>query len=315
LFVVLGFAGLAVVLLLQNVAAALLPDELIWTVSFALASSFCVLAAGAWSALFWKKYCQSCGCRFRSNHKLERNDPEYRFPSRFCVLNGLALFFLCVVGRYVMELLSGAVYPMIVGQAVGSTLGVLVWTAIFVPCQGLVWVFLRMRIRRDLVWAMLFLLPAIWLGTDCLYKSVPTVAAREILAWGELATLPESATDIKIFAWSSLFSGEEFLRFRASPDDIERFLETSPILERVECQDYSKDRMRLPIPKDYGMKEEHFMGPHEYFSPEAHAPEWYREEFRGPGRRYIIHPKRYHYPGEVIIDDEKNLVFVYLCFS
>lgn len=310
---VLAVAGLAVVLLLQNVAAVLLPDKLMWAVSFALVSSFCVLAAGAWSSLFWKKYCQSCGYRFRSNHKLERNDPEYPFPLRFCVLNALTLFFLCVVGRYMMELLSGAVYPMIVGQAIGSTIALFVWVALFLPCQGFVWVFLRLKIRRDLVWAMLFLLPAIWFGTDCLYKSVPTVAARGILAWGELATLPDSATEIKIFAWSSLFSGEEFLRFRASPDDIERFLETSPILKNAECQTYSKDRMRLSFPKDYGM--EHFMDPHEYFQPVGHAPQWYREEFRGPGRRYIIHPKRYHYPGEVIIDDEKNLVFVYLCFS
>jgi hypothetical protein len=111
-------------------------------------------------------------------------------------------------------------------------------------------------------------------------------------------------------------SGEEFLRFSATAGDIAVFLETSPILKNKEYQRYSKDRMRLPYSKEsFKSIYENISEPHEYFMPEAHAPDWYIEEIKGDGRRYNFRPKRYHYPGEVIVDDEKNIVFVYLCFS
>ena len=215
----------------------------------------------------------------------------------------------------IFMLISHASLGIIVVEAIFAAFPTAFFICLSLPYQTVLHRFFRRRIRSTVLWAILFLLPAILLGGDSLYRSLPKVKARRILAHGELAPLPESATDVKVFTWSSLFSGEEFLQFRAAPIDIERFLNTSSILRDAECQKYSRDRMRLQFPKDYGMKEEHLMGPHDYFSPEAHAPEWYKEELRGPGRRYIIHPKKYHYPGEVIIDDDENLVFVYLCFS
>jgi hypothetical protein len=92
-------------------------------------------------------------------------------------------------------------------------------------------------------------------------------------------------------------------------------LDESPILEGKECEKFSKERMRLKYPKDYGSKEEHFGHGHQYFRPDPSAPDWYIEEIEGTGRRYEIQPEGYHYPGEVIVDYEKHLVFVMLVFS
>ena len=110
-------------------------------------------------------------------------------------------------------------------------------------------------------------------------------------------------------------SGEEYLKFKASPDDIELFLAASPILKDKECVNYTEDKMRLAYPEDYKENEGLYNTPHEYFFPHHMAPDWYKGEIEGLGRRYEIQPDGYHYPGEVIIDDESGIVFVYLIFS
>jgi hypothetical protein len=106
------------------------------------------------------------------------------------------------------------------------------------------------------------------------------------------------------FDWSSPFSGEWYLRFRAGPEDIEKFLAASRSLERRECQRFSPERMLLPSP---GNSEE--PGRHEYYVPDSMAPPGYRPELRGRGGRYMYHK------GEVIIDDETHLVYVKVIWS
>jgi len=73
--------------------------------------------------------------------------------------------------------------------------------------------------------------------------------------------------------------------------------------------------MRLPSPDDPGKSWQYREAEHEVFVPDPSTPDWYKQEIRGPARRYIIRPKGYHYPGEVLVDDEENFVFVQLCFS
>jgi len=308
-------AGLVVLLLLENSAAVLLPDKLMLILSFALVFSFCVLSSAAWSAFLGTKRCVSCGHRFRPLYGTEQREAETDFPIRLFVLNTLLLFLICVVGRYVMELLSGAVFSMIVIEVVESTITLLIFIVLSLGYQVVVYLLLKTRIRRELLWAILLLVPAIVLGADCLYKSLPTVAARRILSHGELAPLPESAVDIKVFIWASLFSGEEFLRFRASPDDIERFLDESPILRGAECERFSRKRMRLHSPHDPKKWGEYQEAGHELFVPDSSAPPWYKEEIKQGGRRYIIHPEWGHYPGEVIVDGEEQIVFIKVVWS
>jgi len=220
-----------------------------------------------------------------------------------------------MASREMLKLIFHGAFSIIVFKAIFAAIGSAFLIGLSLPYQAIVHHLLRTRIRHNLLWAILFLLPAILFGGFSLYQSLPGIQARTILAHGQLAHLPESAIDIKVYTLSSPFSGEEFLRFRADPDDIERFLDESPILQGKECEKFSKERMRLKYPKDYGTKAEHFEHEHEYFHPDPSAPAWYIEEIKGTGRRYKFQPKGYHYPGEVIVDDEQHIVYVMLVFS
>lgn len=312
---IVTIAGFVVLLLLQNAAAVLLSDKLMRILSFALVFSFCVLSSAAWSAFLGTKRCVSCGHRFRPMFGTEQKEAETNFPIRLFILNTLLLFLICVVGRYAMELVYGAVFSMIVGEAVVSTITLPFFIVLSLAYQVVVYLLLKTRIKHILLWAILFLAPAIVLGADCLYTSLPTVAARRILAIAELASLPKSATEIKVYTWSFLFSGEKSLRFRASPDDIERFLDESPILRDAECERFSRKRMRLHSPHDPKKWGEYQEAGHELFVPDSSAPPWYKEEIKQGGRRYIIHPEWGYYPGEVIVDDEEHLIFINIVWS
>jgi hypothetical protein len=161
--------------------------------------------------------------------------------------------------------------------------------------QVLVYKMFKKRIRLDLLWTILFILPAIMLGTSWFYVSLPTVNAQRILTRAELAPLPESATEIKVYEWSFIFSGEKYLRFRASPSDIEKFLRESPILQDAECEKFPADGIRAR-------------------SPNPNAPDWYKGDIK-KGRLYIIRPEWGYYPGEVVVDDEEHFVFVKIIWS
>ena len=112
----------------------------------------------------------------------------------------------------------------------------------------------------------------------------------------ELASLPASASDIKVFSWSTPFSGAAFFRFHATQADIELFLGESPILKGAEFEKFDQDDP-------------------EHFIHEKSAPAWYTEEIKGPGIRYKVRPKRYPHGVEIIVDEEQSFVFVTLYFD
>jgi hypothetical protein len=214
-----------------------------------------------------------------------------------------------------LELIRSGVLSIILFKAVLASIVTGFLIGVSLGYQMLIFHLLKKRIRKALSWWILFLLPSMAIGSISFYYAIPSVQARVILSHAELAHLPKSAHGIKLYTWASPMSGEEFLKFKASRDDIELFLAASPILKGKECVSYTIDKMRLPYPEDYGAKEEHLNTAHEYFSPDHSAPDWYKGELKGTGRRYEIHPEGYHYPGEVIIDDESGIVFVKLVFS
>jgi hypothetical protein len=148
-------------------------------------------------------------------------------------------------------------------------------------------------------------------GVVSLYNSQPSVRVQKILAGAEFAELPESAMQIKIMTWYTPFSGEEYLRFRASPDDIKSFLEKSPILNNVEFEKYSDKKMRLFSPhRDVFSSSS--LDNHEYINKKPTAPSWYMQEIKDIARRYRIQPKGYNSAGELIVEERNNLVFIKL---
>ncbi len=131
-----------------------------------------------------------------------------------------------------------------------------------------------------------------------------------------LAPLPRSAAGVKAYSWSTLFSGEDFVRFTAEPNDIERFIAVSPALQGQEPQRYSRQKMRLPRPQPRDAEGGFDMSNvNEYVAPHPAFPDWYKQEVRGPAHKYKVQPPRYQYPGEVLVDDETHTVYVHLIFS
>ena len=127
--------------------------------------------------------------------------------------------------------------------------------------------------------------------------------------------LPQSATAIRAYSWSSPFSGEDFLCFTAPPADIEQFLAHSPALQGQHPTHFSAHKMRVPYSKEFLETGRSDNDANEYVTPRGHWPKWYKQEIRGPARKYIVQPPDYQYPGEVLVDDETNTVYVHLCFS
>lgn len=264
-------------------------------------------------ALVGRHRCLDCHHRFDP----ESWDADFAsgFPWRYYVLNLLALVLLCDIGPYLIALRSaGGLAPDILqGLNLFTVLGFFLWVSL--AWHVLVYRKFRRRIVNPLLWGLLFVLPALLGGTAVLYGSLPQVRAAGLLWQADLAPLPPSATVVRVYSWSFLFAGEDLLCFTASPADIERFLTESPALQGQEPTRFSARKMRLPYPtKEYLETRDPATDANEYFSP-RHRPSWYKQEIRGPARKYLVQPPDYQFPGEVLIDDETNTVYVYLCFS
>lgn len=200
-------------------------------------------------------------------------------------------------------------------EFIWRTIGICMLLCIYGFYQHFLYRFLRTRVTHWAVWSVLVLLPVVLLGARSIYRSLPSVRAQQILTSGELGALPESATAITVYAWWTPFSGEEYLRFHADREDIELFVAKAPILKGAEHWDYSRAKMRLLGREKLGFGEGHGAPDHEYVFHRQTVPPWYMEEIRWRARRYRIRPPGYHHAGEVIIDQENNVVFVKLVFS
>lgn len=139
-----------------------------------------------------------------------------------------------------------------------------------------------------------------------------------ILKVGRLAKLPQSATDIKAEGWNSIFTGEDYLMFCATPEDIEKFIAESPSIKDTKPDIFSSDKMYLPYyePNDFTDDADwdaYFR--HKYFQTHKGQPEWYNIEIRLKGRRYEIPSFEHHNWGSVIINDETNTVYINVIWS
>ncbi len=208
---------------------------------------------------------------------------------------------------------GGSLPDMMTDAGVFLILGLLLWGSLAYHLA--LYHLLRRKVASRLVWAALFMLPGVLGGGTVFYESRPSLRVRALLEFAELAPLPESATGVRIYSWSSPFSGEDYLRFTADAKDIDRFLAESPALQGQEPERFSTERMRLRYTEESMRTVTDANGGHEYFTPRPSAPRWYKQEIRGPARRYIIQPPRYQFPGHVVVDDETNTIYIRLCFS
>ena len=288
-------------------------------------ASFFALFVTAAMAILGKHRCESCGHKFSARRRSPPGELAPRFPAWLSLLGAAILFLALVVGRQIILVLSGVVWWVVAIECVKGAFGWGLLAGGLLLCQALLHRFLKGRIRRAAIWAVLFLLPTVILSGMTLYSALrlrpialhelqPAVRAAKILDNARLASLPDSAADIRVHEWSSPFSGEDFLRFRASPAEIERFLSESPSLKGKQAEPFQRKAEPSPSTPARRSGWPYDTLWFQSFMAEPGAPDWHRQPV-DRGRRYEFRPKGRYLEAEVIVDDDNNLVYVTVVWS
>ena len=133
---------------------------------------------------------------------------------------------------------------------------------------------------------------------------------KTALKLGRLAPIPESATDLRIDGTSNLFSSTYYISFRASAEDIDKFTRNSPGLNGVLPTRFDPNHQYLPFSRD----DETRNAMHEYFGLDKRYP-WFNPIITTRGRKYEIPQDHDANSGEVIINDETNVVYITVSHS
>jgi len=159
-----------------------------------------------------------------------RRWPFLRILLAVCTIVLVCLLHL--VGPIVIFLRSGTPSDSVgIGlECIWRTISLCMLLCIYGFYQHFLYRFLRTRVRHWAIWSVLVLLPVVLLGARSIYNSLPSVRAQQILTSGELGALPESATAITVYAWWTPMSGEDYLKFHASREDIELFVARAPAI-------------------------------------------------------------------------------------
>jgi hypothetical protein len=137
---------------------------------------------------------------------------------------------------------------------------------------------------------------------------VGDLGIRRALRMGRLANLPRSASQIQAGGSSSRYAATLYLRFVATPEDIERFIADSSGLKGVLPEQFGPEHMYLPYRMHASLGSQ--ADRHAYFAELDPRYPWFDPTIRGRGRRYVIPPDDRGQRGEVVIDDERHVVFI-----
>ena len=197
------------------------------------------------------------------------------------------------------------------------------FASIILAYQLLVYFLLRNKLANRTIFAVILLTPGVLLSSYVIRSSLPTVRANSILSRAGLAPLPKTANSIKVYTWSSPFSGEEYLMFRASPEVLEDYItKSSSVLTADSCRKYTEKNMRLYYPYHSDDSAETIVKRHEEMRKSANEyiqcpyakPVWFNSEIKN-GRRYEFNVEGYQLPCELIINTDENTIYVRLVFS
>jgi len=276
-----------------------------------LISIFGLLVTGA-SAFVGPRRCKPCGHLFYNAGQSEQEKANTRAGIRYAVLSGAILFLSFVIGPNVIMLASGGISePADIMMAMSAVIWLLIAGACLL-CNATVWLILKERIKNRLVWALLFMLPAVTLSFIGVRDALPSVRARKALSAWELAPLPKSARRIRFYRKWWPDAERCYLAFRANPQEIETFLNTSPRVRADEFESFSNENSALSSSIDLSTLAELRENDRGLCALDDGAPEWHKLQVRGPGRRYIVLEGDRKSFGEIIVDDEEHIVFVRL---
>ena len=239
LFVIAGLAVILLLMLLRNLLVLLPLKQFLLALSFAVMFALCLISAEVWLVLIRNCRCESCGYGFRSISKSRREQTTWPFTWRFFLLNAILLLLNGLTSMILLEVLFNDSFLFFLIEAAFPVFFCGFLSFLSLPFHAILFGLLRKKLKNEMLLAVLFIIPAILLGGNDLYQSFPIVRARSVLFDGRLAALPDSATDIKVYHWSGIFSGESFLKFSAEPKDINVFLRSSPSIKGQQCRQYS----------------------------------------------------------------------------
>ena len=316
-------------------------------------SLFTLPITGAF-AIVSRSRCQTCGHRFWPASIAPHLPADAQFPVKYAII-GTAVLFLafCIELVLIINSPGREVFSVILLIAGLILLAGLV-PGVSILIQSILWRNLCGRTDNEYKpgTVLLHFIVVIILGSIVLTiffrsslvtKYNPLTRAPHTLAWAELANLPESARDVRVYSSCVLFVRTDYLRFEADPEDIERFIADSPGLKGITCRTYSKKRMRLATSNygialvqeemrndpnfvdmlningsstksfyiGIGVPESIFTDTNEYFYSIHDTPSWYKEEIRGAGRYYDLNENDRGCLSELIVDDEKHIVYVF----
>jgi hypothetical protein len=97
-----------------------------------------VICATACFVFVGRHRCLICGHRFRSIHETKRTKVENPFPWRFCVLNGVIIFLVCMSSREMLKLIFHGAFSIIVFKAIFAAIGSAFLIGLSLPYQAIV---------------------------------------------------------------------------------------------------------------------------------------------------------------------------------
>ncbi len=252
----------------------------------------------------------------KQQHEAQTSAPKgvkKTFPWILWLLSGCVIFLFlltfCIVPGLSWALREGLVAFLMLFCMEAYMLGIVCGAlmVLLLPYYAVIFFAFRRRIRNEMIWKTLLLLPAILLIGRIIYSSTPAARTQSVLSSGQLAPLPKSARDIKVGHISFVIGSRRFLKFHASRKDIEHFLNASPGLHDQASEGSRGGKVNLAQPeRGQTARAQQESGNRDDFACDQGAPAWYKQELMERDRFYQTRDQGV----QVIVDDEQNVVFV-----
>jgi len=135
--------------------------------------------------------------------------------------------------------------------------------------------------------------------------SRPSRIIRMIREDLQLAELPASATNVKANAWSMGFGAAGYMMFKASAEDIEAFIASSPGVQGAEPYILGERHTEATDEEDFerALRDMRY----EQLRKDRSAPRWFDPTIEGKGRMYEV---RGAHHGDIIVNDATNTVYI-----
>lgn len=127
-----------------------------------------------------------------------------------------------------------------------------------------------------------------------------------------ISKIPKTAVELDVDGVSNMFSSTTYIKFKASYEDINSFINSSKGLKNITPENFSPKHMNLPFTEFDETKDN--STDHAYFTINDRYP-WFNPTITQKGRKYEIPQNKYAYHGKIFIDDITQTVFIQISRS